>query len=192
MKNYAAFHHEDGHKPDVVVTDSAGKETGIRITGYLTTWDEVNGDGQSWKSTAYDENVRGYFEGNGLNIPLDVMHVRDLNHLVGVVESCEKDDRGLLITAFVSSSAINYDSVKGLMDCGALQGFSNYGYLTDYDYEGNSLVVKSFTLISASLVDVPADTGGKFIENSTEWKGFTDVEEKSQGAAPTNIYGISF
>lgn len=191
IRNYAAFRHEEGKKPYEVVTDDAGNELGIRVTGYLTTWNEVNANGQSWTSTAYDKNVRSYFENNALNIPLDVMHVRDLNHLAGIVESCEKDGHGLLVSAFVTAGAACYSVVKSLIDCGALQGFSNYGYLTDYSYtDKGELLVKEFMLISASLVDVPADTGGKFIGNRTEFKGFG--EDKRKENKVNNIYGLIF
>ena len=64
--------------------------------------------------------------------------------------------------------------IKVLLENGVLQGFSNYGYITDYYYDRtkDEIIVKDFQLISISLVDVPSDLSGKFVSNATNFEGF--------------------
>ncbi|MCD7712854.1 MAG: hypothetical protein LUJ25_09190, partial [Firmicutes bacterium] len=58
---------------------------------------------------------------------------------------------------------------------GILQGFSNYGYVTRGEVDDDEILhVEAFQLISASLVDVPADTGARFLQNVTRLEGFGD------------------
>ncbi|MCC8177448.1 MAG: hypothetical protein LIO91_13625, partial [Bacteroidales bacterium] len=88
------------------------------------------------------------------------------------LESLEKTEEGILIEAYVPRGVYYYNLIKTLLDNHILQGFSNYGYVTRGHITDDVLHVEAFQLISASLVDVPADTAARFIRNGTTLKGF--------------------
>ena len=103
------------------------------------------------------------------------MHIRDAFHLAGVAKKFTKKDGGVQVVAFIPKGVYFYNLIKILLENGVLQGFSNYGYINDYDYDrvNNEIIVKDFQLISISLVDVPSDVSGKFVSNATNFEGFT-------------------
>jgi len=153
--------------------NEAGEEVGFTLSGLLTRFDSVNGNDQQWQSTSYDEGITNYFEKNNLFVPLDLQHERDIRSLAGRLELLEKTEEGILIQAFVPRGVYYYNLIKTLLDNHILQGFSNYGYVTRGHITDDVLHVEAFQLISASLVDVPADTAARFIRNGTTLKGFS-------------------
>lgn len=150
-----------------------GEEVGFTLSGLLTRFDSINENDQQWQSTAYDEGLQNYFEKNNLFVPLDLQHERDIRSLAGRLESLEKTEEGILIEAYVPRGVYYYNLIKTLLDNHILQGFSNYGYVTRGHITDDVLHVEGFQLISASLVDVPADTAARFIQNGTTLKGFS-------------------
>lgn len=198
VKNYAAIiPAENGERKYKVVNDGNGVEIGIEVKGMLTKFGETNVNGMLFDKSSYDKCVSEYFEKNDLNIPVDIQHVRDAQHLAGVARKFVKKQGGIEITAFIPKGVYFYNLIKVLLDNGVLQGFSNYGYLTDWDWEetvdangkrGETLTVKEFQLISASLVDVPADVNSKFVSNSTSFEGFPTKTKKKE----KDIYNLLF
>lgn len=193
VRNYAAFiPFEDGRRVYKIITSDAGEELGFEVRGLLTTFDVVNQNGQRFEKKSYDKFVTDYFEANDLNIPIDLMHRRDAQHLAGVARKFVKKDGGIELTAFIPKGVYFYNLIKVLLDNGVLQGFSNYGWVRDWEYDrvSDELIVKDFALLSASLVDIPADLGGKFIENSTEFSGFEKYEENPNDETKSSSLAI--
>jgi len=149
-----------------------GEEIGFTLSGLLTRFDSINQNDQRWSATAYDEGLQNYFEKNNLFVPLDLQHERDIRSLAGRLESLEKTEEGVLINAYIPRGVYYYNLIKTLLDNYILQGFSNYGYVTRGHITDDVLHVEAFQLVSASLVDVPADTAARFIRNGTTLKGF--------------------
>lgn len=192
VKNYAAFLPiENSEKRYKIITDDAGNEIGIEVKGYLTKFGEANFNGQNFDRKSYDTCISEYFEKNQLNIPVDLMHIRDAFHLAGVCKKFQKKSDGIEITAFIAKGVYFYNLIKILIENGVLQGFSNLGFITDYDWnrQTDELIVKAFQLISISLVDVPADTFGKFEVQNTIFEGFKN-ESLQEVKNELNIYGI--
>lgn len=196
VRNYAAFiPSEDGRHVYKIINNEAGEEIGFEVRGLLTTFNVTNENHQKFERKSYDKFVTEYFEANELNIPIDIMHIRDAQHLAGVARKFIKKDGGIELTAFIPKGVYFYNLIKVLLDAGVLQGFSNYGYMTDWDYDRTTdeIIVKEFNLISASLVDIPSDVGGKFIENSTEFHGFDEYvkdDKAKNNINPLSIYGL--
>lgn len=193
VKNYAAFLPiENSEKRYKIITDDAGNEIGIEVKGYLTKFGEANFNGQNFDRKSYDTCISEYFEKNQLNIPVDLMHIRDMFHLAGICNKFQKRSDGIEITTFIPKGVYFYGLIKILIDNGILQGFSNYGYIANWDYDRNSdtLIVKEFALISISLVDAPADTSGKFATQNTVFEGFKSDIEKERLEKELNIFGI--
>ena len=192
IQNYAAFIPiDDGERKYKIITAEDGSEKGIEVKGYLTKFGETNFNGFNFEKKSYDQCINDYFEKNDLNIPIDIMHNRDALHLAGVCNKFQKKQDGVEITAFIPKGVYFYNLIKILIDNGILQGFSNYGSISDYDFDraSDSLIVKSFQLISISLVDVPADTFGKFATQNTIFEGFKD-EYLQETKNELNIFGI--
>lgn len=195
VRNYAAFiPNEHDKRVYSIITDTDGSEIGIEVKGLLTTFGQENANGQTFEKKSYDECINNYFEANELNIPIDLMHVRDMQHLAGVARKFVKKANGVEITAFIPKGVYFYGLIKTLLENGVLQGFSNYGCIMDWDWDNmaNSLIVKEFFLISASLVDVPSDSGTKFISNATDFEGFKPEidESKKQFTNSLSIFGL--
>lgn len=192
VQNYASFiPADDGQRKYKIITADDGSEKGIEVKGYLTKFGETNFNGFNFDKKSYDQCINEYFEKNDLNIPIDLMHSRDALHLAGICNKFQKKNDGVEITAFIPKGIYFYNLIKILIDNGILQGFSNYGFISDYDFDraSDSLIVKSFQLISISLVDVPADTFGKFETQNTIFEGFKD-EPLPETKNELNIFGI--
>lgn len=193
VRNYASFlPFEDGRELYKIITNDKGEEIGFEVKGLVTTFGETNFNGQKWDKKAYDKVISEYFESNELNIPIDLMHKRDIQHLAGVAKKFVKKSEGIELTAFIPKGVYFYNLIKVLLDNGVLQGFSNYGYISDWEWDrtNDEMIVKEFFLCSVSLVDIPSDVGGKFIENSTQFEGFEKYESKPETANTLSLYGI--
>lgn len=179
VRNYASFVPTEDNKLYKPILNEKGEEVGFEVSGKVTQFDATNFNGLNFDKGSYDKCIANYFEKNNLNIPIDVMHQRGIEYLVGYAKTFVKREDCVEMTAFVPKGVHYYELVKTLIDNGILQGFSNLGFITDgkYDSETDSFIVKDFSLISVSLVDVPADTNGKFVGNATDFRGFTEQED---------------
>lgn len=155
------------------VTDADGNETGFEVRGLLTSFDFVNVNGLNFTKESYDDFVENYYIANGLNVPLCILHNdTDIRNVCGYVREMTKEEGGVRIVGFVSKSAYYYKLIRNYIESGVLQGFSNCGGVTDYDFnEDGSLTVKAFSLLHVALVCIPADTSAKFVSN-TVFKNF--------------------
>ena len=189
VTNFTALRYSEPEGSAFVVRrNDAGDEVGFTLSGLLTRFDSVNENEQQWSSTAYDEGLEQYFEKNNLFVPLDLQHQRDVRALAGRLESLEKTKEGVLIEAYVPKGVYYYNLIKTLLDNHILQGFSNYGYVTRGHIEDDILHVEGFQLISASLVDVPADTAAKFIRNGSRLKGFSASHPSEEPEEPLPLF----
>lgn len=179
IKNYTLFNKYESGKKYETVFNEKGEEIGIRMKGLVTSFDIKNENGQVFKANSYDNFVKDYFIKNSVNVPIDIMHVRnDVRHLAGVAEKIEVEKNGIILQSFIPKGVYYYNLIKILIDNGILQGFSNYGYARDYELKENGFEIRDFALLSISLVDVPADTGAVFLQN-TIFKGFGSNPDKS-------------
>lgn len=184
INNFIRLNASEGGKRYRVLTDDAGNELGIEVSGVLTTFGEVNENGYIFERGSYDRSVEKYFEANKLNVPLCLYH-DDANPdtLCGIVTTLEKTERGIEITARIRpNSAKLYKFIKAQLDDGILQGFSNAGYIANgvYDDAAQAVRVKDFELVHAALVATPADTGATLRTVNTKFVGF---EKQTETAA---------
>lgn len=191
VQNYTAFSPiENGEKKYKIITSQDGQENGIEVKGMVTSFLDENFNEMKFDKKAYDKCISEYFEKNDLNIPIDLMHVRDGFHLLGVCTKFKKTSSGVEIVAFIPKGVYFYGLVKTLIDNGVLQGFSNLGYIANYSFEQDVLIVEEFQLISISLVDVPADVSGKFATQNTIFEGFENKDSKTETKNNLSIFGI--
>lgn len=191
VQNYASFSPiENGEKKYKIITSVDGQELGIEVKGMVTSFLDENFNEMKFDKKAYDKCISEYFEKNELNIPIDLMHVRDGFHLLGVCTNFKKTKSGVEIITFIPKGVYFYGLVKTLIDNGILQGFSNMGFITNYSFEEDVFIVEEFQLISISLVDVPADVSGKFATQNTIFEGFKNQEPKAGTKNNLSIFGI--
>ena len=176
INNFIRLTANDGGKRYRVLTDEAGNELGIEVSGVLTTFGEVNENGYIFESGSYDRSVEKYFEANKINVPLCLYH-DDANPdtLCGIVTTLEKTGKGIEIVGRIKpNSAKLYKFIKAQLDDGILQGFSNAGFIVDgvYDDTAGAVRVKDFELLHAALVSTPSDTGATLRTVNTIFKGF--------------------
>lgn len=176
ISDFVTFNAYEGGKKYRVLTNSNGEEAGIELRGRLTTFDVKNANGYKFKSDSYDKYVDEYFIANSLNIPVCLLHNdTDIRNLCGNVAEMVKNDDGIYIVVNVPKCSYYYNLIKGHIDAGVLQGFSNYGGLVAgwYDDEDDSLVIEKFQLLHAALVCNPGDTSATFdTVASTRFVGF--------------------
>ena len=176
MNNFIRLNAADGGKRYRVLTDEAGNELGIEVSGVLTTFGEVNENGYIFEKESYDRSVETYFEANKLNVPLCLYHDdTSPETLCGIVTTLSKTERGIEIVGRIKpGSAKLYKFIKAQIDDGILQGFSNAGYIADgvYDEAAGAVRVRDFNLIHAALVATPADTGATLSTENTVFRGF--------------------
>lgn len=181
---------DDGGRRYRVLTDEAGNELGIEVSGVLTTFGEVNENGYIFEPCSYDRSVGKYFEANKLNVPLCLYHSdADPETLCGIVSKLEKTDKGIEIVGLIKpNSAKLYKFIKAQLDDGIIQGFSNAGYVVDgiYDESVGALRVKDFELVHAALVATPADTGATLRTVNTKFLGFEHNERPAERTEAEN------
>lgn len=177
IRNFTTLKAFEGGQRYRVVRNEAGEETGIEVSGMLTTFDVPNENGTEFTRESYDKFVDDYFIAHSVNVPLVLYHNdTDPRTVAGVVKSMKKTDSGVEIVGWIPRSAYYYNLIKSQISEGILQGFSNAGDVRDWerDEENNALKITDFALLHASLVATPADTGAMMEAQNTVFSGFGD------------------
>jgi len=139
------------------------KLDGLIIKGYETKFGGTNENGERYTKDCIDDFITRYFVGNGLNMPVDIQHVQDLDHLAGRVIYIESNEVGFYFVAYVPRTFKNYTVLRDLLRNGILQGFSKMGWATDYEYKYKGdgtfdyMLIKRMEIVAMSLVAVPAN-----------------------------------
>jgi HK97 family phage prohead protease len=163
---------------------------GIVIKGYETKFGKVNENGERYEPGCLDEFVKSYFIENGLNMVVDVQHGCGIDDQVGRVVYLETNSVGFYFVVYIPRSVARYEQIKSLLTEGILQGFSKYGWTTDWDWvrekDGTeTFVVKQMSLLSVSLVTTPAnaipfEAIGESIANRLEYRNTLHDETKPE------------
>jgi len=137
---------------------------GLIIKGYETKFGAAkNTNGETFEQGCFDEFVEEYFVKNKLNLPVDVQHRDDINHLCGRVLVFEVNSVGFYFVVYVPKTYLHYDTLKNLLQEGIIQGFSKSGWAYDYDYIYNTdgsfshVHIRKMSVYSLSLVNTPAN-----------------------------------
>lgn len=153
-----------GNKSDTQILD------GLVLKGYEMKWGAVNANGEKYDKSAFDKFIQDYFVDHGLNMPLTVQHLNDIDHLAGRVLYLETNSVGFYFVAYIPRSFKNYEAVKAMVKEGVLQGFSKEGWATDYDYDPktDAFIIREMEVTAVSLVSTPANRTA--LEQSAEIK----------------------
>lgn len=135
---------------------------GILVRGYETMFGETNENGERYAKGAIDDFIERYFVAHNLNLPVDIQHIQDIDHLAGRVIYAESNSTGFYFVAYIPRTFKNYTVVRDLLKNGILQGFSKCGWATDYEWRtdenGNDYMqVNKIDIVSVSLVATPAN-----------------------------------
>lgn len=135
---------------------------GILVRGYETKFGETNENGERYAKGAIDDFIERYFVAHNLNLPVDIQHIQDIDHLAGRVIYAESNSTGFYFVAYIPRTFKNYTVVRDLLKNGILQGFSKCGWATDYEWrtdeKGNDYMqVNKIDIVSVSLVATPAN-----------------------------------
>ena len=146
-------------------TDTATLD-GLIIKGYETKFNVTNENGERYAPNCLDKFVQQYFVDHELNMVVDLQHSEAVDDQVGRVIYLEVNTVGFYFVAYIPRSVARYEQVKNLLKEGILQGFSKYGYATDYEFNYNQdgyvdyVEITEFRLCSVSLVTMPANPLG--------------------------------
>ena len=175
IKNFTTLTSYDGGQRYKVIRNEAGEETGIEVSGVLTTFDVPNVNGTEFTKESYDKFVDEYFIAHSVNVPLVLYHNdTDPRTVAGIVKKLTKTKDGVELVGWIPRTAYYYNLIKAQIAEGILQGFSNAGGMRDYEWdeENNAIKVTDFALLHASLVATPADTGAWLDTQNTVFNGF--------------------
>ena len=137
---------------------------GILVYGYEMKFGKTNENGERYSKEAFDEFLNNYFVKNKLNLPVDLQHSQAVDDIVGRVIYAEVNSVGLYFVAYIPRTMVRYEQVRNLLSEGILQGFSKYGYATEYEYKYTKdgdfdyMAINRFDLLSVSLVTTPANS----------------------------------
>lgn len=177
IRNFTTLTAFDGGQRYRVVRNEAGEETGIEVSGVLTTFDVPNVNGTEFTKESYDKFVDEYFLAHSVNVPLVLYHNdKDPRTVAGIVKSMTKTASGVEIVGWIPKTAYYYNLIKAQIAEGILQGFSNDGGVMDYEWDkkNGAIKVTEFALMHASLVATPADTGAWLETQNTAFHGFSE------------------
>ena len=175
IKNFTTLTSYEGGQRYKVIRNEAGEETGIEVSGVLTTFDVPNENGTEFTKESYDKFVDEYFIAHSVNVPLVLYHNdTDPRTVAGIVKKLTKTKDGVELVGWIPRTAYYYNLIKAQIAEGILQGFSNAGGMRDYEWdeENNAIKVTDFALLHASLVATPADTGARLDTQNTVFNGF--------------------
>ena len=142
-------------------TDTATLD-GIIIKGYETKFNVTNENGERYAPNCLDKFVKQYFVDHEMNMIVDVQHGCGVDDQIGRVIYLEVNTVGFYFVAYIPRTIARYEQIKNMLREGILQGFSKYGWATDYEYrytrdgEFDYVEIKEFKLCSVSLVTIPA------------------------------------
>lgn len=172
------------------------KLNGLVIRGYEMKWGGKNENGEVYEKGAFDDFIKSYFVDGGLNMPVDIQHQQDLDHLAGRVLLIEVNSVGFYFVAYIPRTYTHYEQVKNLIKEGILQGFSKMGWATDYNYIFNSdgcydhTIIKKMEVTSVSLVATPAnrlpfEKIGEIVKNQLTYKNKLKEKQTEGGMFDT-------
>lgn len=140
------------------------KLDGLIVRGYETKFaGGTNENGERYSKDCIDDFITRYFVGNGLNMPVDIQHIQDIDHLAGRVIYIESNATGFYFVAYIPKTFKNYAVLRDLLRNGIIQGFSKMGWATDYEYKYKKdgtfdyLLIKKMEIVAMSLVATPAN-----------------------------------
>ena len=137
--------------------------SGMLIRGYETKFGRVNENGEKYEKDCLDDFVNRYFVERGLNMPVDIQHRDDIEHLAGRVIYVEVNATGFYFIAYIPRTYIHYNELRDLISNGIIQGFSKMGWATDWEFKYKAdgtfdyELIKQMQIISMSLVTTPAN-----------------------------------
>ena len=192
IKNFTTLTSYEGGQRFKVIRDDKGEETGIEVSGVLTTFDVPNENGTEFTKESYDKFVDEYFIAHSVNVPLVLYHNdTDPRTVAGIVKKLTKTKDGVELVGWIPRTAYYYNLIKAQIAEGILQGFSNAGGMRDYEWdeENNAIKVTDFALLHASLVTTPSDTGAWLETQNTLFNGFeapidNEVNPKNEPEKP--------
>lgn len=138
--------------------------SGLIISGYEMKFGSVNENREKYDKGAFEEYIENYFIKNKLNIPVDILHRGDFQHLAGRVLVAEINKTGLYFTVYIPKTYMHYEHLLNSVREGILQGFSKEGYAIDYEYiylptgEFDYMLIKKMAFMSLSIVASPANS----------------------------------
>ena len=136
---------------------------GIIIKGYETKFGKTNENAEQYEQGCLDEFIQSYFVDNKLNMVVDVEHGCKMDDQVGRVIYLEANTVGFYFVVYIPRRIAQYEQIKVRLEEGILQGFSKFGWATDYEYrftdtgEFDYMLIKKLNILKVSLVTAPAN-----------------------------------
>lgn len=160
---------------------------GLLVYGYEMKFGRINENQEKYDPACFDEFIHKYFVANKLNIPVDVMHGRTFDDLVGRVIYCETNTTGFYFVCYIPRCVPRYEHIKSLLHEGIIQGFSKCGWATEWEDKYNNdgslayIYITQMQLLSVSLVATPANGLGfekkKELRNETRFVARRDGDD---------------
>lgn len=175
------------------------KLNGLVIRGYEMKWGGKNENGEVYEKGAFDEFIKSYFVEGGLNMPVDIQHMQDIDHLAGRVLLIEVNSVGFYFVAYIPRTYTRYEQVKNLIKEGILQGFSKMGWATDYEHmytaEGyydytriTKMEVTSVSLVATPANRLPFEKIGEIVKNQLTYRNKLKQEKQTEGGMFDTIF----
>lgn len=180
IKNYMLIESKEevgGENNTVIRKDKLGNVLdGLILKGYEKKFSsKANENGEIFEPGCLDKFINEYFINNNLNMVVDVLH--DYKDVAGRVLSIEVNSVGFWFEVYIPRNYKNYTYLRDfLLAEGILQGFSGYGYASQYEWVGNNVKISEYQMLRISLVDSPANRVG--FENLIEVKNKLEYVNK--------------
>lgn len=177
---------------------------GLIVKGYEMKFDgATNTNYERYENGAIDKFIQDYFVEKKLNMPVDIEHDCRPEWLCGRVVYIEENAVGVYYVAYIPKGVLHYDDIKLKLSQKILQGFSKFGWATDWSWEKDPKtgeeyeLVKEIRIVRMSIVATPAN-GISFekvqeIKNATRFNRVTDPEpEPEPKQATKSAFGRMF
>lgn len=159
------FKEVDNLQLSTITRNEGDKEilTGLIISGYEMKFGKVNENREMFEPTCIDDYMQDYFVKNKLNVPVTILHERDLVHTVGRVLVVETSKSGFYFVVYIPKGVAGYDDIKLKLKEGILQGFSKEGWADEFEVkytkDGNFdyILIKKLIFAVLSIVATPAN-----------------------------------
>jgi HK97 family phage prohead protease len=122
----------------------------VTIKGYLSTWGNVDRDGEAVERGAFKETIKTFMAGNPV---LLIQHRNNVSDIGGKFTVMREDEKGLYVEAEISNSPALADVRFKLME-GSLKTMSIGGI---WHYKEDGRTIFKVDLFEGSLVAIPAN-----------------------------------
>lgn len=172
-----------------IKNDDGETRDGIRISGMLSTFKNVDREGDVVMDSAFDNTVKD-FKKSGSKMPLLFDHRNETGSQAGSIDKLKVTKEGLFFEAFISETEKTRHQIKliqdGHLNTVSMGGIFKFKEMGRRDSRNRSFI-EEVKLFEGSIVPIPANNSAIFQLSDSEDPGKSVVIDDSQNPLRVSV-----